>query len=251
MTTTTATAATADPSGPRSTAITPAAAPGADGPATRRPTSLIEWLEYLAVALLAFVPLLAVRPGVVTSDTKTYLYLDPSRFLSQVAWMWNPTVALGTVTHEYIGYLLPMGPFYALLHAATCPPGWPSGCGWGPSSSPPVPASSTCVGSWASADPVGWSPPWPSCCRPISCSTPGVSRSSSCPGPGCPGWWPSGPALRRGGWRYPALFALVVAVVSGINASSIIYVGVGPALWLIYAVAIEREGPWRRAWGWP
>ncbi len=35
-------------------------------------------------------------------------------------------------------------------------------------------------------------------------------------------------ALRRGGWRYPALFALVVALVSGINASSILYVGIAP-----------------------
>ena len=56
-------------------------------------------------------------------------------------------------------------------------------------------------------------------------------------------------ALRRGGWRYPALFALVVALVSGINASSIIYVGVAPVLWLVYAVAVEREATWRRALG--
>ncbi len=55
-------------------------------------------------------------PGVVTPDTKTYLYLDPTRFLSQVAFMWNPTVGLGGVTHEYIGYLLPMGPFFAVFH---------------------------------------------------------------------------------------------------------------------------------------
>ncbi|HEX3946208.1 MAG TPA: alpha-(1-_3)-arabinofuranosyltransferase family protein, partial [Acidimicrobiales bacterium] len=54
-------------------------------------------------------------------------------------------------------------------------------------------------------------------------------------------------ALRKGGWRYPALFALVVAVVSGINASSIIYVGVAPVLWLVYAVVVEREGTWRQA----
>jgi arabinofuranan 3-O-arabinosyltransferase len=67
------------------------------------------------VALLAYIPLFVVRPGVVTPDTKTYLYLDPGRFLAQVAFMWNPTVGLGTVTHEYIGYLLPMGPFFGIL----------------------------------------------------------------------------------------------------------------------------------------
>ena len=59
------------------------------------------WVGSAAVlAGLAYVPFLAVRPGVVTPDTKTYLYLDPTRFLSQVAFMWNPTVGLGTVSHE-------------------------------------------------------------------------------------------------------------------------------------------------------
>ncbi len=73
------------------------------------------------LAGLAYAPLLAARPGVVTPDTKTYLYLDPTRFLSQVAFMWNPTVGLGTVTHEYLGYLLPMGPFFAVFHLLGVP----------------------------------------------------------------------------------------------------------------------------------
>ena len=54
-------------------------------------------------------------------------------------------------------------------------------------------------------------------------------------------------ALRRSGWREPALFAVVVATVSGINASSIIYVGVAPVLWLFYAVVVLRESTWRHA----
>ena len=80
------------------------------------------WIGGLAVvAGMAYVPLLAVRPGVVTPDTKTYLYLDPTKFLSQVAFMWNPTVGLGTVNHQYIGYLFPMGPFYAVFHLLGVP----------------------------------------------------------------------------------------------------------------------------------
>ena len=35
--------------------------------------------------------------------------------------MWDPTVGLGTVTHEYIGYLLPMGPFFAVFHLLGVP----------------------------------------------------------------------------------------------------------------------------------
>ncbi|HEX3947393.1 MAG TPA: alpha-(1-_3)-arabinofuranosyltransferase family protein, partial [Acidimicrobiales bacterium] len=108
------------------TTTTTAAAP-ARTPARRRSVDRLArvgwtgWVEHLLLAGLAFVPLLVVDQGVVTSDTKTYLYLDPGRFLGQVAWMWNPTVALGTVTHEYIGYLLPMGPFYALTAALHVP----------------------------------------------------------------------------------------------------------------------------------
>ncbi len=51
--------------------------------------SLSSGASYLFCALLAYLPFLLVKPGVATPDTKTYLYLDPSRFLSQVAYMWN------------------------------------------------------------------------------------------------------------------------------------------------------------------
>ena len=43
-------------------------------------------------------------------------------------------------------------------------------------------------------------------------------------------------ALRRGGWKYPALFALVVALAGGTNATSLIYVGIGPVIWVLYAL---------------
>ena len=40
---------------------------------------------------------------------------------------------------------------------------------------------------------------------------------------------------------------VIVALVSGINATAIIYVGVAPVLWLIFAVAVLREATWRQA----
>ena len=64
------------------------------------------------MALLAFAPMLWSQPGKVTDDTKTYLYLDPGRYIRQAVSLWDPNVALGTVTHENIGYLFPMGPFF-------------------------------------------------------------------------------------------------------------------------------------------
>ena len=45
----------------------------------------------------------------------------------------------------------------------------------------------------------------------------------------------------------PALFALVIALVSGINATAIIYVGIAPILWILYAVVVLREATWRQA----
>ena len=57
-------------------------------------------------------------PGWAASDTKIDLHVDPARFLSQVASVWTPTTDLGNVhSSQYSGYLWPMGPFFAVLHA--------------------------------------------------------------------------------------------------------------------------------------
>ncbi len=200
------------------------------------------------LAALAYIPMLAVAPGVITANTKPYLYLDPTKFLSQVAFLWNPTVALGTVTHEYIGYLVPMGPFFALTYVLHIPT-WVAQRLW--------------LGSILFVAGVGIL----YLCRTMRLRGPGplvaalaymlspyflqyASRISVILLP-----WSGLPfmlaftilALRRGGWRWPALFALTVALVSGINATAIIYVGVAPVLWLIFAVAVLREATWRQA----
>ena len=189
------------------------------------------------------------QPGTVTDDTKTYLYLDPGRYLREALSLWNPNIALGTVTHENIGYLLPMGPFYWLM-AELHVPLWVAQRLW--------------LGSLLFAAGAGML----YLCRTIGLTGPGrvvatfafmftpyVLQYSGrisvilMPWAGLP-WMIAFVmlALRRGGWRYPALFALVVALVSGINASSILYVGIGPVLWLPYAVVVLRQKPWKDAW---
>ena len=216
----------------------------------RSPGRLRAAVDYLAVAVLAFVPMLASQPGTVTDDTKTYLYLDPGRYVRQAVSLWDPNVGLGTVTHENIGYLLPMGPFYWVL-AELHVPLWIAQRLW--------------MGTLLFAAGAGVV----YLCRTLGLTGPGryvatvafmftpyvlqyAGRISVIlmPWAGLP-WMIAFAvlALRRGGWRYPALFALVVALVSGINASSILYVGVGPALYLPYAVLVAREATWRRAWG--
>ncbi|HEY1987997.1 MAG TPA: alpha-(1-_3)-arabinofuranosyltransferase family protein [Acidimicrobiales bacterium] len=216
----------------------------------RSPSRLRTTVDYLALALLSFIPMLASRPGVVSDDTKTYLYLDPGRYVRQATSLWDPSVALGTVTHENIGYLLPMGPFYwvlAELHVQL----WVAQRLW--------------MGVLLLAAGAGTL----YLCRVIGLTGPGryvasigfmftpyvlqyAGRISAIlmPWAGLP-WLVAFVilALRRGGWRYPARFALVVALVSGINASSIIYVGIAPVLWLLYSVLIAREASWRQVWG--
>ncbi len=56
-------------------------------------------------------------------------------------------------------------------------------------------------------------------------------------------------AVRTGGWRYPALFALVALIVGGVNATALILVGIAPVMWLIFAIWVTREVTWRPAVG--
>jgi arabinofuranan 3-O-arabinosyltransferase len=213
-----------------------------------RATSAWRWGGAAVLAVFAYGPLLAVRPGVITPDTKTYLYLDPTRFLSQVAFLWDPTVALGTVTHQYVGYLLPMGPFFAVFHLLGVPV-WVAQRLWLGSI-----LFAAGLGILYLSRVLGLRGPGPAAAALAYMLSPYflqyAGRISVILLP-----WAGLPflvaltivGLRRGGWREPALVALVVALVSGINATSVIYVAIAPILWLLYAVVVLRESTWRHA----
>jgi arabinofuranan 3-O-arabinosyltransferase len=83
-------------------------------PATGASSRAQRGLGYALLAALVYVPVLLARPGRVVADTKQYLYLDPGRVLERAWSMWDPNIGLGTVTHQNIGYLFPMGPWYLL-----------------------------------------------------------------------------------------------------------------------------------------
>jgi len=78
-------------------------------------------LGYALLALLAYVPVLLTKPGKVVADTKSYLYLDPGRLLERAFSMWDPHIGMGTVTHQTIGYLWPLGPYYWLTQHLAVP----------------------------------------------------------------------------------------------------------------------------------
>ena len=66
------------------------------------------------LALVSFGVALAQSPGQISFETKVDLHLEPLRFLANVLATWSPTGDLGHVqSGQYVGYLFPMGPFFA------------------------------------------------------------------------------------------------------------------------------------------
>jgi arabinofuranan 3-O-arabinosyltransferase len=212
---------------------------------------------YGALAFLAYVPLLLTARGRVAADTKQYLYLDPGRLLRQAPVMWEPNVGLGTVTHQTIGYSFPMGPYYWVVDRLGVPD-WVAQRVW--------------LGSLLFAAAVGML----YLLRTFGLKGPGVviaalaymltpyvldyaARISVLLMP-----WAALPwmiaivrkALRDEAnrtrlmrWRYPAIFALVVQLVGGVNATALLLAGLGPVLWILYAWLGVRDIDARRALG--
>ncbi|MFM7270447.1 MAG: alpha-(1-_3)-arabinofuranosyltransferase family protein [Actinomycetes bacterium] len=203
-----------------------------------------------AYALLAYLPVLLTRPGRVDADTKTYLYLDPGRLLREAASMWDPQIGLGTVTHQTIGYLWPMGPFHWVLERGLHLPAWVAQRLW--------------LGTLILLAGLGVR----YLLRTLDVEGPGVPvamlvyaftpyvlefspRLSVILGPWAALGWMLGftiRAMRSGGWRYPALLALTVQCVGGVNLTALLFAAIGPILWIPYAVVIDRSATWRRAW---
>jgi hypothetical protein len=203
---------------------------------------------YLVLAAVAYVPLVRTSPGRVVADTKSYLYLDPGRLLERAPSMWDSNIGLGTVTHQNIGYLFPMGPYYWLVHLLGVP-AWVSQRLW--------------LGTILLFAALGML----YLLRTLHVHGPGVvvaallymlspyvldfaARLSVIllPWAGLP--WMLAlviRALRDGGWKYPAIFAIVVQVVGSVNATALVFAGIAPALWVFYAVFVTREIDRRRA----
>ncbi|MHB1923821.1 MAG: alpha-(1-_3)-arabinofuranosyltransferase domain-containing protein [Acidimicrobiales bacterium] len=222
--------------------------PQPGGPRFRLPpaSSLASWA---VLAVLSYLPLFTSKPGMVAADTKAYLYLDPGRLTQSAASMWDPSVGMGTVTHQNIGYLFPMGPFFWAVHALGIPM-WIGQRIWMGSL---LFAAGT--GLWWCSRHLGLTGAARLVAAVAYTATPFIidyiARISAILMPWAALGWMLGLvilAVRRGGWRYPALFALVVAVVGGVNATSILLAGLAPALWVLYAIWVTREIPLGAAW---
>lgn len=209
----------------------------------------IDVAVWLGIAAISYVPLIFTQWGWTSADTKIYLYLDPGRLIRSAISMWNPDVGAGTVTHQNIGFLFPMGPYYWLI-AQLHIPVWVGQRIW---MGTLFFAAGT--GVWFLGRLLGLSRSGRLAAALAYMLTPYVlsyiDRISAILMPWAGAGWLLAFAIlaaRRGGWRYPALFAVIIALVGGVNATSILLIGLAPLLWLIYAVWGSRELTWHAAW---
>ena len=216
---------------------------------TRIPTLGRDAVQRLVLAVVAYIPLLANDVGRVAADTKAYLYLDPGRLLARAPYMWQPEVALGTVTHQNIGYLWPVGPFFWFGEVLGLPD-WITQRLWLGS----VLLAAGLGMRWFLRT-LGWRGPALLVSSLAYMLSPYllnyVDRHSVIllPWAGLP-WLMALTvrALRTKGWRHAAVFGLVTLTVGGVNASSLLLVGIGPVAWLVWC-GLERSAPWSRIIG--
>lgn len=196
----------------------------------------------LIAAVLAYVPIVLSSPGVVGADTKTYLYLDPGRVLTNASSLWDSDVALGTVTHQNIGYLWPMGPFYWIFDTLGSPD-WFAQRIW---------LGTLLFAAGAGVRFLLRTLDWQGRGMLIAMLAYQLSpylldysaRISAVllPWAGLP--WMIALTIRAARsqtWRYPAWFALVVLTVGSVNATSLLLVGLAPVAWLVHARFAERS----------
>jgi arabinofuranan 3-O-arabinosyltransferase len=201
------------------------------------------WRPLWCIAALCYLPLLATRPGWISADTKSYLYLDPRALLSKAWSMWDPSVGLGTVSHQTIGYLWPMGPWFWAFDTLGVPDWVAQRLWWGTLLFAAITGTAYLlrllrlpeVAVWPAAVAYGLSP--------FAVAYLGRLSGVLLPAIGLP--WLLGltiQSIRVRSWRHPALFALVVATVGSVNLTALVLVGLAPLLWVV-SVLVAREAP--------
>ena len=184
---------------------------------------LREAVPTFLLGAVIYIPLLFTKPGKISADTKSYLYLDPGRMLGRAVSMWDPNIGMGTVTHQNIGYLWPIGPYYWLAQALGLPD-WVAQRLWLGSI-----LFLAGVGVRYLLYTLGQRGPHVTAATFVYALTPYVLTLAArisiilLPYAGLP-WLIAFTvlALRRGGWRYPALFALTVATIGSVNATALL-----------------------------
>ncbi len=195
----------------------------------------------VVLALFAYVPILLTDVGRVSADTKSYLTIDPSALLAQATSMWDPSVGAGTVPHQNIGYLFPLGPYYWLLDAIGSPDWFTQRLLWG------TIVFAAAFGAYRLARWLGWSATGSFVVGFAYGFSPYVlsylARLSIILAPWAALPWMillAAKAARTRSWKPAAQFAVIVALVGSVNATSLVLAGLGPVIWLITDVLSRR-----------
>ncbi|MCX2971230.1 MULTISPECIES: alpha-(1-_3)-arabinofuranosyltransferase domain-containing protein [Streptomyces] len=77
------------------------------------------WL--LGAYVLVLVAFVLAAPGAMTFETKLGVATDPLRFLGELGSLWSDRSGFGGIADQYVGYLFPMLPFYALADLVGVP----------------------------------------------------------------------------------------------------------------------------------
>lgn len=206
----------------------------------------VAWTVIAGLATFAYLPVFTDHPGRVAADTRQTMYLDASQFLSRALSMWDSAAHLGTVTHQNIGLAFPMGTYFWLGQGLGVPV-WVLQRFWLGSI-----LLAAGLGVCVLLRTLGWRGPGIVVAAVVYMGSPYVVQYSQrfsvllLPWAALP-WLVAVAhrALRAPGWRWPAVFALVVLAAGSVNATALLLVGLGPLLWVILAVGGYRLVPVR------
>jgi arabinofuranan 3-O-arabinosyltransferase len=204
-------------------------------------------LDVAVLASLTVLPQLLGGRARLNADTKQYLYLDPADLMERARHLWDARVGGGTVTHQAIGYLWPMGPYYWVTDQIGLP-SWAAQRLW-IGGIQLVAALGALVlfrhlGAGRAARLAG------AALYGLSPFVLGhVTGQSGLLLPfAALGWlvWAMAKAVERGGWRWPAVFALIVTSCASLNGSSVFFVVLAATLWVPFAVWSFGHATWRQ-----
>jgi len=212
------------------------------------PTRRIDRWTYAVLAFLTYIPILLTAPGEVSADTKAYLLLDPSKLLARAPFMWDSHIDAGTVTHQNIGYLFPLGPWYWIFRTLGVPTWIAERLWFGTLFFLAGAGALWMLRKLGQRGPGAAVAAFAYMLSPYVLSY--MGRMSVILTPWCALPWLIGLmlcALRERTWRAPVLFALVVTAMAGTNASSVIFVLIGPIVLVPFAIWSTHETTLRNA----
>ncbi len=205
------------------------------------------WKE-IVILVTAYIPILVIRPGLLNADIKQYLHLDAGALLTSAPQLWNPDFGLGTVTHQNIGYLFPSGPFFWFGQTLGIED-WVIQRLWYGSIF--ALAGLGVLSLLRRLTPEHSSHFTGALFYMLSPFVLGhITGQSALLLPFAIFPWlvlSMAAAVAKQGWRWPAIFALLVTVAGSINGSSIFFVIIGAALWAPIAVICEEHISWSDA----